>query len=106
MKRRLSRYEQLKKETIQAVFDAIKEEKYIRTGEYIVVIRNVTYEYNVDFEYTADDEWADECYDQACFILADCAWEHRGNKYILALAKSCLDGSIEVIKGIRAYLNK
>lgn len=96
---KISKYEKFKNEAILAFNDAIEEEN-VRggSGEYVVVIRNVTDGYNVDFTHTTDGSWADEVYEQSCDIILQCARFHKGSKYIVIFAKHYQNGYIDLIK--------
>ena len=96
----ISRYEELKNEAIKAIHHAICENNYYCKDEYLIAIQNVTDGYNVDFTHTDGGEWADEVFEQDCDIAIDCAYNHKNTKYIIILAKSYLNGSIEILKDV------
>ena len=100
----ISRYEELKKEAIKAIHRAISENNYYCSDEYLIAIQNVTDNYNVDFTHTDNGEWADEVFELACDIATDCSISHKDTIYIVILAKSHQDCTIEFIKENHIYL--
>ena len=94
----ISRYEESKNEAMKAMHHAICENNYYCKDEYLIAIQNVTDGYNVDFTHTNNGEWADEVFKQACDISVGCAYTHKDTKYIVILAKSRKDCTIEFIK--------
>ena len=99
-----SYYEKKREETLSALRQAICESNYHYDSNYIIAIQNVTDNYNVDFTLTDDGEWADEVFEQDCHIAIDCAYNHKDTKYIIILAKSYLNGSIELLKDARVCI--
>lgn len=100
-----SRYEESKNEAMKAVHHAICENNYYCKDEYLIVIQNVTDNYNVDFTHTDEGDWADEVFEQYCDIATDCAYMHKATKYIVILAKSRQDCTIEFIKEWHIYVD-
>ena len=94
----ISRYEESKNEAMKAMHHAICENNYYCKDEYLIAIQNVTDCYNVDFTHTDEGEWADEVFEQDYDIAIDCAYQHNNTTYIIILAKSYLNGSIELLK--------
>ena len=101
-----SYYEKKREETLSALHQAICENDYQYDSNYIIAIQNVTDGYNVDFTLTDDGEWADEVFEQDYDIAIDCAYQHnhKNTMYIIILAKSYLNGSIELLKDARVCI--
>lgn len=96
-----SYYEKKREETLSALHQAICENDYHYDSNYIIAIQNVTDGYNVDFTLTDDGEWADKVFEQDCNVAIDCAYKHKDSIYITILAKSYLNGSIELLNSAR-----
>ena len=94
----ISRYEEAKNAAMKALHHAICENNYYCDDEYIIVLQNATDNYNVDFTHTNEGYWADEVFEQACDIATDCAFMHKDTNYIVILAKSHKDCTIDFIK--------
>lgn len=99
-----SYYEKKREETLSALHQAICENDYHYDSNYIIVIQNVTDRFNVDFTLTDDGEWADEVFEQDYDVALDCAYNHKDSMYIIILAKSYLNGSIELLKDARVCI--
>lgn len=99
-----SYYEKKREETLSALHQAICENDYHYDSNYIIAIQNVTDNYNVDFALTDDGEWADEVFVQDYDVALDCACNHKNTMYIIILAKSYLNGSIELLKDARVCI--
>ena len=99
-----SYYEKKREETLSALRQAICENNYHYDSNYIIAIQNVTDGYNVDFTLAYDGEYADEVFEQDYDIAIDCAYQHKNTMYIIILAKSYRNGSIELLKDARVCI--
>lgn len=88
MKQTLSRYEININHAFQQLMIAIQEsENFIENQDYIIIARNSTDNYTYGFTVTSDGAWCDTCFEEECDIAYECALKHKGDRYVVVLAK-------------------
>lgn len=88
MEQTLSHYEINNNLAFQQLMIAIQDtDKLIENQDYIIVERNSTYDYTYGFTVTSDGVWSDECFKEGCDTAYECALKHKGDRYVVVLAK-------------------